>query len=115
MTSMKRRTAIIVGVGAWIAALGSAGALTYDLNRALPLAGPRSELAAQVNAAPTALVESAPAEPPVLYVSTFTVVGEPPRRRVVTVKPKPVPEISQMDCADWRELDMGSGRVRVCE
>ena len=115
MSGMKRRTAIVVGVGAWIAALGSAGALTYDLNRALPLAGARSELAAPVDAAPAALVEPAPAEPPVLYVSTFTVVGEAPRRRVVTVKPKPVPEISQVHCAEWRELDMGSGRVRVCE
>ena len=115
MSSMRRRTAIAVGVGAWVAALGSAGALTYDLNRELPLAGASSELAAPVNAAPAVVGEPSSAEPPVLYVSTFTVVGERPSRPVVVDKPKPVTELSQMHCADWRELDMGSGRVRVCE
>jgi len=54
---MKKRTAVAVIVGVWIATLSLAAALTYELTRA--------------------------------------------------------PDIAQMQCADWRELDMASGRVLV--
>jgi hypothetical protein len=39
VVKMKKRTTIAVTVGVWIAAMGSAAALTYDLNRPLQLAG----------------------------------------------------------------------------
>lgn len=35
MTTMKRRTAIAVTTGVWVLAVGSAVALTYELNRPL--------------------------------------------------------------------------------
>ncbi len=57
MVPMKKRTAVAVIVGVWIATLSLAAALTYELTRA--------------------------------------------------------PDIAQMQCADWRELDMASGRVLV--
>jgi hypothetical protein len=115
MTGMKRRTAIAVGVGLWIGGLGSAVALTYDLTRKLPLAGATSQPAAPINASGAALAVPVSGLPPVIYVPTITIVAQGPHRSAVVREPKPVKEIGQMQCADWRELDMGSGRVRVCE
>jgi hypothetical protein len=114
MTTMKRRTAIAVTVGIWLAAAGSAAALTYDLNRPLHLAKTTSLRAAPVDAmhaaAPVPEIES------VLVIPTITVVGRAPRNRNRTVAPEPkAREISDMVCSDWRDLDMGSGRVQVCE
>ena len=116
MTNTKRRTAIAVTVGVWVAALGSAAALTYDLNRPLHLAGATSQLAVPINAEQAALAEPVLGLQPVLYIPTITVVGQMPRRPSdVTREPKPAVDISRMRCADWRELDMGSGRVQNCE
>lgn len=96
MTSMKRRTAIAVTLGVWIAALGSAGALTYDLERARPVERLTLPLAPPVRAAPAVVVlESSIAEPQVLYVRTITVVGRVPRRSVVAVTPEPTSEATQ--------------------
>jgi uncharacterized NAD-dependent epimerase/dehydratase family protein len=50
----------------------------------------------------------------VLNIPTVTVVGHAPRRPVVARVPK-ASEIPDMSCADWRVLDMGTGRVQVCE
>jgi hypothetical protein len=122
---MKRRTAIAVTLGVWLAAVGSAAALTYDLNRPLRSAGATlqgtttpsgGQVAATLVPAHAALSE-APSEPPgpVLYVSTLTTVGAAPQRPVAAGVQKPMTEISQMRCADWRELNMGSGHVQVCE
>jgi hypothetical protein len=115
MTSMKRRTAIAVGVGLWIGGLGSAGALTYDLSRTLPLAGATSQPAAPISASGAAFAAPVSERQPVIYVPTITIVAQGPRRSAVVGDPKPAKEIGQMQCADWRELDMGSGRVQVCE
>jgi len=114
MTSMKRRTAIAVTVGVWVAALGSAAALTYDLNRPMHLAGATAQLAVPIHAERAAVAESVLELQPVLYIPTITVVGQMPHRPGVR-EPKPAVDISRMQCADWRELDMGSGRVQVCE
>jgi hypothetical protein len=111
MTSMKRRTAIAVTVGVWLAAVGSAAALTYDLNRPLSFAG----VAIEGAATPSGAEVAAPLAVPVLYVSTLTRVGAAPHRPVAPGGRKPITEISQMRCADWRELNMGSGHVQVCE
>jgi hypothetical protein len=111
MVVMKKRTAIAVTMGVWVAALGSAAALTYELNRPLHWAGVMSQLVAPIrNTAYGAVAELQP----VIYVPTVTVVGtlkDAARAR----GPKPTKEISKMHCADWRELDMGSGRVQVCD
>ncbi len=118
MTSMKRRTAIAVAVGVWLAAVGSAAALTYDLNRPLRSAGATLEGAVAAPLVPVhAALSEPPSEPPVpvLYVSTPTIVRAAPRRPVAPGTTKPITEISEMRCADWRELNMGSGHVQVCE
>ena len=113
MKAMKKRTAIAVTMGVWVAAVGSAAALTYELNRPVHWAdaNPRG-------VAPTGNTAHAVAQPvaelqPVIYVPAITVVGRvhPP---ALAHRPKPV-DISTMHCTAWRELDMGSGRVQVCD
>ncbi len=43
------------------------------------------------------------------------VVGAAPHRPLAPGGREPITEISRMRCADWRELNMGSGHVQVCE
>ena len=115
MTSTKRRTMIAVTLGVWFAALGSAGALTYDLSRPLSLADATPRLAAAANLDHGAIGVQVPDLSPVLYIPTITVVGQRPHRAaVVTPAPQQATDISHMHCAAWRELDMGSGQVEVC-
>ena len=112
---------VALTLGVWVAALGSAAALTYDLNR--PLHEHRatsqlveSRLAEMPFDAPRQAVAAPVSEPaPALYIiPTITIVGRTPRRAVPVSDPKPK-DISQMRCAEWRELDLGSGHVQVCE
>jgi hypothetical protein len=93
MTIMKRRTAIAVALGVWIGGLGSAAAVTYELNRTLPLAGATSRPASPINAvhAPFATQGSEPES--VLYIPTITIVGQAPHRPSALREPKPVTEI----------------------
>ncbi len=79
MGRMKKRMAIAVTVGVWVAALGSAAALTYDLNRAVHLAGGTPESTVPLPSAEYAAVARPVQEPPVLYVPTITVVGRAPK------------------------------------
>jgi hypothetical protein len=109
MTTMKSRTAIAVTAGVWVAAVGSAAALTFDLNRPLHWVGATSLRAAPVNAAQTA--EPVSEMQSVLNIPTITVLGHAPHHRVVAR----VPKASEISCADWRDLDMGSGSAQVCE
>ncbi|HEY2201144.1 MAG TPA: hypothetical protein VGH56_04605, partial [Solirubrobacteraceae bacterium] len=117
MTPMKKRTMIAITLGAWLAALGSASALTYELSRPLhfapatsvvpvpphaTLAGVRAPAAAQL-----------PALAPVLYMPPVTIIA--PRLPAAAMKAPVVRETPPMLCSDWRVLDMGSGRVRTCE
>ena len=120
MAPMKKRTAIAVTVGVWMAALGSAAALEYDLNRAPHLSRPHlasvtSLPATPLTAAPPAFALLASEVQPVLVIPTITIVGS--MRRSVDREPQPVPavDISNMTCTDWRGLDIGSGHVQVCE
>jgi hypothetical protein len=48
MVVMKKRTAVAVTMGVWAAALGSAAALTYELNRPLHWVGVTSQFAAPI-------------------------------------------------------------------
>jgi hypothetical protein len=104
---------IALTLGVWLAALGSAGALTYDLSRPLLSADATPRLAATADHG--AIGARVSDLSPVLYVPTITVVAQRPHRAaVVTPVQKPATDISHMRCADWRELDMGSGQVEVC-
>jgi hypothetical protein len=114
MEPMKKKwTAIAVTVGVGIAAVSAAAALTYELNRPLHLAGATSQLATPVSPAPAAFIQAVSGPAPMLYVPTITVVGR--QRPWVVGARRAAVDISEMRCADWRALDMGSGRVQVCE
>jgi len=113
MTNKKIPPAVAVTFGVWLAAIGSAAALTYDLNRPVYAMG----TAAPIDV-PLYATQVAPAKPisgvqPVLYVRPVTIVGRyrPPVPRL----PKTFESLSGKHCADWRELEMGSGRVQLCE
>jgi hypothetical protein len=115
MIVMKKRTAIAVGVGMWVAAMGSAAALTRELNRPLHWAGGTPNVAAPTSDTPAPAVAQPAAElPPVIYVPAVTVVGTV-HRPILAREPKPAKDIAEMHCADWRGLVMGSGRVQVCD
>ena len=102
--------------------MGSAAALTYDLNRPLQwkdatsqptsAGAPDPALAAVVPQAAPATV--APPDEATLQVPTVTIVGRIPPRSVAAPAPT-TRDISEMRCTQWRELDMGSGHVQVCE
>jgi hypothetical protein len=115
MASLKKRTAIAVTVGLWLAAAGSATALTHHLNRGLGARALGFEVARSSGApAPAALAEQR-----VLYVPPI-VIGAPWPHRPASVATRtpssPVArDLSEMDCSHSRELDMGSGRVEACK
>jgi hypothetical protein len=111
---MKKRTIAALTVAVWFAAIGSAAALTYELNRPLTLRdtppleeGPRI-VATVEPAAPL------PKPAPTLVVPTITIVAAP-RHFAVAPRVRALPDISRMQCKDWQDLQMGSGRVRVCQ
>ena len=121
MGSFKGRTVLALTVGVWLAAIGSAAALTYELNR--PLSGRLSSAASSTvtssvvapsNLRRVTAPEVAQAQS-VLYIPVITIVGQTPRRAPLLRGPNVARDISKMNCADWRELDMGSGHVQTCE
>jgi hypothetical protein len=114
---MKRFVVAVMACGVWLAGAASAATLAHVLRRPL--------------APPTALAEIVPSRavprldpafqvalPGVIAIPPITIVG---RRAVVAprVAPAPAPvvrrDITEMNCADWRDLEMGSGRVRICQ
>jgi hypothetical protein len=118
MLAINEKSATAVTFGVWIAALGSAAALAYTLNRA-PHA---RDIVSQVEAplatapAPAALAaESVSESPSVLYLPTFTIVGQVRRSLPSAPAPHPASDIAKMHCTDWRGLDIGSGHVQVCQ
>jgi hypothetical protein len=115
MKTMKRRTAIAVTMGVWIAALGSAAALTYELNSPLRLMSTSSLPTERVRTAPAPLASPVPEMQAVLYIPSMTVVGYAPHRRPALVPEPGGSAISEVHCSEWRELDMGSGHVQVCD
>jgi hypothetical protein len=114
MANKKIPTAIVVTLGVWIAALGSAAALTYDLNRPLYLRSTTPPFEVPSNATTqAAAAEPISTGPPVLYLPPVTIVGRyhPIAARV----PRMFADTAGEQCTDWRELEMGSGRVQLCE
>jgi hypothetical protein len=117
MRPMKKRTVVAITLGAWLAAVGSASALTYELNRPLHLAPATSAVPGAPHAAQGGVLQPA-AEPPialesVLHMPLVTIVG--PLLPAVAPEAPAVPGSPPMLCSDWRVLDMGSGRVQTCE
>jgi hypothetical protein len=115
MVPMKKRTAVAVTLGVWIAALGSAAALTYDLNSTPHFASVTAQPTTPSTAAPAAVARPAPETQPVLVVPTVTIVGVMHHSMANAPKPQRPVDINQMRCADWRELNIGSGHVQMCE
>ena len=115
MANKKIPTAIFVTFGVWIAALGSAAALTYELNRPLHLAVAASPMKIPSNQMRAFLAEPTSDMQSVLYLSPFIIVAGPFHRPAPARMPRR-PEVPDgMQCEDWRELDMGSGRVQFCQ
>jgi hypothetical protein len=119
MTRMSKWAVFAVTTGVWVTAVGSAAALTYGLNRPLRAADIVSHHATRHAAAPNtafaAVVEPVSESQSVLRVPTITVVGYVAEHDAVARAPEKAVDISQMHCSDWRELDIGSGHVQVCE
>jgi hypothetical protein len=119
MTPMSKWTVVAVTAGVWLTAVGSAAALTYGLNRPLHFADGTSQHrprhAAPPNTAVVGIVEPARETQSILRLPTINIVGQVDERHGVSTAPKDAVDISQMRCSEWRELDIGSGHVKVCE
>jgi hypothetical protein len=119
MATPKKRI-LVLTASVWLAASGSAAALTYELNRPLSTDG-----AVQVSTAPSSAAPLLPIGPEgvgtaSVYLAPVTGVGRPPQRRAAVGSESRETgaahrDIGAMRCADWRDLDMGSGHVQVCE
>jgi hypothetical protein len=80
MAIVKKRMMAVITLGVWIAALGSAAALTYNANRPTQVAGGGSQADARrdtVGGAPFASVPEEELES-VLYMPDVTIVGKAP-------------------------------------
>jgi hypothetical protein len=119
MASFRKRTMFAVTAGVWLVAAGSAAALAYDLNHLTAggskLTTPRGPTAASLASfASYASLDEGQTAQQVLHIPSITVAAPWPHRPVAARAPV-VRDISEMNCASWRELDLGSGRVQVCE
>jgi hypothetical protein len=115
---MKRSILAAIACSVWLSAAASAAALTYELNRPLLPRTPSTTVVAPpppLTMATSALAESVP--PGVLEMPVITIVGRLATRAAParTAAPELAHDIGRMNCAGWRELDMGSGRVQLCE
>lgn len=128
MAAFKRRTMFAITLGVWFAAIGSAAALTYDLNRPvkLPAHGWQVPVDRGPAAVPPDLVEvldlpdRAPDHPAIApAAATSGRVRQRPARasapETEVARPDVVRPISEMHCHEWRDLDVGSGQVQICD
>ena len=123
MAAFKRRTMFAITLGVWFAAIGSAAALTYDLNRPVKLPAQGWQMP----------VDRGPVTTPPAPVDAVQLADQPARAPAVATagqvrhrpaRPSPpetmsIPEvvrpISEMHCHEWRDLDVGSGQVQICD
>ena len=113
-----RNLIVAVTVSVWLAAAGSAAALTYELGR--PLVGrsaPVVSVSPSTSAEAPALDKVEPLEASLVYLPSVQLLAPRPHLAFVARAEKKVAprDISVMNCADWRDLDMGSGHVQVCQ
>jgi hypothetical protein len=107
-------TAIVCGV--WLSGVTSAAALTYVLDRPLTpspasMAAYQPRHAAELTDRSTAADE----DPSVVVRADRPAAQRAPTPRVHAVQPEAPRDIQEMLCAPPRDLEMGSGRVTVCE
>jgi hypothetical protein len=114
MARMKKRLTIAVTVAVWLAAFGSWAALSHRWNRASHLTSIVEPTAPPLSAAPASFSEPVSELQSVLYVPAVTIRGRPDGTSTRSSSKRAV-GMPEMNCADWRGLDMGSGRVRVCD
>jgi hypothetical protein len=113
---MKRIIITAMACGVWLSGVTSAAALTYVLDR--PVSPPSTSAMTQATQALRGL-----GDPGNVLVSEDTSVKiermtpSSPAHPVqpVTLPPPSPRDIDEMTCAGWRDLDMGSGHVQVCE
>jgi hypothetical protein len=115
MRTLPKQVVFAVAGAIWLAGIGSAAALTYELRRPLSLQEAKVPRASLFGTVPAADVENTTEVAPVLYLPAATVVARTARLRAAAPPAKPFVDISRMHCKDWQELQMGSGKVQVCE
>jgi hypothetical protein len=113
---MKRVFVAAIVCGVWLSGVSSAAALTYVLDRPLtpsatytPIYQPRH--AAELNDRAAAADEEPSLAPRVAHPAALRA----PAPREHAVQPESPRDIKEMVCAPPRDLDMGSGRVTICE
>jgi hypothetical protein len=114
MEAMRKRTVVALTAAVWLAAAGSAAALTVELNRPLAVVESTSQPKPAFSTTQAAEVPIAKAAS-VLNVPTVTIVGRAVHRPGANRTTKPPTDISRMRCKDWQPLQAGSGRVQICE
>jgi hypothetical protein len=115
---MKRYALAAMALGVWLTGAASAAALTYELHR--PLTPPKgtTDLVMSRGAAAEELRAEAPVPlevPTTIIVGRRVAAGGHTAPLLVPATPPEPKDIDEMSCAEWRELDMGSGHVRICE
>jgi hypothetical protein len=119
MRTLRKRAVFALAGAIWLAGIGSAAALTYELRQPLSLHDAKLPRALVFATAPAAVVERTTEVAPALYIPTVTLVARkvrPPAAAPAAVPAaKPLVDISRMHCKDWQDLQMGSGKVQVCE
>jgi hypothetical protein len=105
-----------LALGVWGVGAVSATALAYDLSRT-PTPRARAVDVTTIHVAAPEVVRHAGWQPSVLTIPPITIVGHrsAPTLGIAAPQKTEPPDISRMHCADWRDLQMGSGRVQICE
>ena len=110
---MKRIILTAIACGVWLSGVTSAAALTYVLDRSPT--PPTNGMAS-----PSQALRGVDDQDKTVIEVTSTVAmharrGLAHRLQPVTLPPPSPRDIDEMTCAGWRELDMGSGHVQICE
>jgi hypothetical protein len=87
-----------VSLGIWIAALGTAAALTYDLNHPLRLRS-TTAIGMPSNTIPAGLAEPEATVQSVLYVPPVTIVGRRFHGAAAAPAPTSLEDLSDLPCA----------------
>lgn len=108
---------LALALGVWGLGAVSATALAYDLSRSPTPRVPAFDVTPVHVDAPE-IVRHAGWPTSVLRIPPITIVSHRARPLAIATPPpktEELPDISRMHCADWRDLQMGSGRVQTCE
>jgi hypothetical protein len=111
---MKPSTLFAVACGVWFSGAVSAAALAYVMH---PRAPSTIMSDSQASSGPRPAQEALASEAPyVLEIPVVTIVGRIAARTPRAVVESPVArDVGDMRCSDWRDLDIGSGRVQICK